>query len=128
MSEEGTGLRETDEILPISHYGKAKVKLERRCKLAQAQRNQCDVRIARIFNVVGAGQKGSLFPQVAFEDWLSKRDDAYALKTFYQHYLGEGHYRDWLDVRDVAAQICELALADQVSHGVYNIAQVKRSL
>ena len=93
------GSSETDKLIPLSDYGRAKVaQFETACRFAQ---DGLDVITARLFNPIGPGQRSHLF----------------AAALFQRIRLGEhpvrihsgNHTRDWTDVRDVARALVVLA-------------------
>ena len=113
-------LRENDACLPVDPYSASKLAGER-IALAAAKRCAIDVRIARIFNVLGPGlSRRHAAARFAHEVALRVRTRSNAPV----HVGTLTTTRDFIDVRDVAAALLTLARCGSGHHihDVYNVA------
>lgn len=106
----GPGARQEDDALvPRGLYGASKLRSE---ELAFARRGALDVRVARLFNQVGAGMP----PGLAVSDLgarLARGEDPVRMQ-------GADSVRDFVDVRDGADALARLVEAPH--GGVWNVA------
>jgi GDP-4-dehydro-6-deoxy-D-mannose reductase len=93
------GSSETDDLRPLSDYGRAK------CQQFDVARrftaNGLNVITARLFNPAGPGQRNHFFAQALMER-IQRGERSPQVHS-------ANHVRDWIDVRDVANAIVTLA-------------------
>lgn len=89
------GACETDALKPLSDYGRAKCgQFELSRQLAQSGSS---ITTARLFNILGPGQRVNLFPQALMERIGAGESPAR---------VANGHHiRDWVDVRDAVRAV-----------------------
>lgn len=103
-------LKESDETAPVTQYGLAKDTLRKYLEFIMPDYNT-SFNWVRLFYMYGEGQNGkSLIPQL--KNAISSGD-----KTF--NMSGGEQLRDYLDVRDLAEYICDIALQNDYS-GIVN--------
>ncbi len=98
---DGSRSRESDPLVPLTPYGRAKrEQFEVSCRFAA---KGLAVTTGRVFNTIGAGQGSHLLVGALLE--RSRRGES-PLRV-----ICANHVRDWIDVRDVATALVALAEA-----------------
>ncbi|MFE0591322.1 NAD-dependent epimerase/dehydratase family protein [Micromonospora echinospora] len=112
---EGTSVAEDDPARPLSAYGISHLAGTRLFQLA-GESGQADTVSLRVFNPIGPGMsEENLLGRAAARIRGALADDAPEIT------LGPlGAYRDFVDVRDLAALIVAVVLAPDLPHRVYN--------
>ena len=113
-------ISENSPIQEQTPYGEVKQRIEE-LYAEFCNKHGVDFCIARVFNVMGPYQPPVLFPQVAIDSIRRIVDTEGTWRDLAQDFYLMTHYRDWLDVRDVASAMVTFIMADRLVHPVYNV-------